>query len=331
MKRLYAIGEALIDFTPVETGKGISEVKGFEPHVGGAPANVLGAYKILGGESSMITKLGEDPFGDKIENLFKEYGIGTEHVLRTEEANTSLAFVALKEEGNREFSFYRKPGADMLLSEDEIDGDWFNDAFALHFCSVSLGNYPMREAHVKAIKAAKERNVLISFDPNLRFNLWESEDALKKAVLNFLPCVDILKISDEELEFITGETDVEKAAKILFSDYANLKLFIFTAGKDGQRAFTRNTSAIDKAIKVDAVDTTGAGDAFIGSFLYQLGEKELTPDNISDLRKEELKEMLNFSGRYAGMSVLKAGGIQSYPTKEEVENFSTYDESSFNM
>jgi fructokinase len=321
MMKLYAIGEALIDFTPVETGKGISEVKGFEPHVGGAPANVLGAFKILGGESAMITKLGADPFGDKIENLFKEYGIDCSHVLRTEEANTSLAFVALKEEGNREFSFYRKPGADMLLTADEIDPDWFKDGFALHFCSVSLGDYPMKQAHIKAIDAAREQGIIISFDPNLRFNLWESEEALKKAVLEFMPKVDVVKISDEELEFITGETDPAIAKDKLFDEYENLKLIIYTAGKNGQRAYTRNAESFDKAIQVEAVDTTGAGDGFIGSFLYQLAEKEMTPETLGNLRKEELKEMLNFSGRYAGMSVLKAGGIQSYPTKDEVDNF----------
>lgn len=321
MKKLYAIGEALIDFTPVETGKGISEVKGFEPHVGGAPANVLGAYKILGGESAMITKLGQDPFGDKIENLFREYGIDCTHVLRTEEANTSLAFVALKDEGNREFSFYRKPGADMLLRDEEIESDWFEDGFGLHFCSVSLGEYPMKQAHIKAIDAARERGIIISFDPNLRFNLWDSEDDLKRAVLEFMPKADVVKISDEELEFITGETDPAVAKDVLFSQYENLKLIIYTAGKDGQRAYTRNAESFDEAICVEAVDTTGAGDAFIGSFLYQLGELELTPEGLNELTAEELKRMLHFSGRYAGISVLKAGGIQSYPTKEEVENY----------
>lgn len=325
MKRLYAIGEALIDFTPVETGKGISEVRGFEPHVGGAPANVLGAYTCLGGESSMITKLGDDPFGDKIENLFKEYHIDTTHVIRTTEANTSLAFVALKDDGNREFSFYRKPGADMLFSEDDVEGSWFEDAFGLHFCSVSLGEFPMRDAHVKAIEEAKKHGALISFDPNIRFNLWESRDALKEAILRFMPYADLVKISDEELEFITGCTDPDEGAKWLFDNFSGVNLMVYTEGKAGQRAYTRKAKARDFTANTHAVDTTGAGDGFIGSFLFQLAEKEVTPSNIGDLSSEELESMLAFSGKYAGISVLKAGGIQSYPSREETENFGDFE------
>ncbi len=324
MKRLYAIGEALIDFTPVETGKGISEVKGFEPHVGGAPANVLGAFTCLGGESSMITKLGDDPFGDKIQNLFEEYHIDTTHVVRTSEANTSLAFVALKEDGNREFSFYRKPGADMLFSVDDVDGSWFDDAFGLHFCSVSLGDFPMKEAHEKAINEAKKRGALISFDPNIRFNLWESREALKEAIVEFLKYADLVKISDEELEFITGCTDPDEAAKKLFDEYEGLGLIVYTEGKNGQRAYTRNASAKDSTANHHAVDTTGAGDGFIGSFLFQLAERGITPSNIGELGKEELEKMLGFSGKYAGISVLRAGGIQSYPSRKEVEEFGEF-------
>lgn len=146
-KKLYAIGEALIDFIPQESGRPMKDVLGFCPKVGGAPANVCGAFTRLGGKSEMITQLGDDPFGDKIEEALEENGIGTSHVLRTKEANTSLAFVALKEDGNREFSFYRKPGADMLFSKEKVEADWFKDAYALHFCSVSLGDFPMKEAH----------------------------------------------------------------------------------------------------------------------------------------------------------------------------------------
>ena len=163
MKRLYAIGEALIDMTPQETGKGISEVKGFEPHVGGAPANVLGAFRVLGGEASLITQVGDDPFGDKIVNLLEAYYIDTSYVLRTKEANTALAFVALKDDGDREFNFYRKPSADMLYDAKNVQDDWFSDAFALHFCSVDLGDFPMGEAHRRAIQVATEKDVLISF------------------------------------------------------------------------------------------------------------------------------------------------------------------------
>lgn len=317
MKRLYAIGEALIDMTPGETGKGIAEVSGFEPHVGGAPANVLGAYRALGGPASLITQIGADPFGDKILDLLREYDIDDSCVLRTDRANTSLAFVALKENGDREFSFYRKPGADMLYAPENVQKTWFDDGFALHFCSVDLGDFPMKDATARAIGIASEKGLLISFDPNLRLNLWDSSAALKAAVLEFLPAADIVKISDEELLFITDLTDPDAAAEKLFAQYPHLQLIVYTEGKNGQRAYTRSASAADRHVSAHAVDTTGAGDAFIGSFLYQLAAAGIRRETLPDLTAADLAEMLAFSGIYAGESVQHPGAIQSYPKQEE--------------
>lgn len=313
MKKLLAIGEALIDFIPEESGKALKEVCGFRPSVGGAPANVCGAYRKLGGPSEMITQLGDDPFGDKIVEEFRHYDIGTDYVFRTKEANTSLAFVALKEDGNREFSFYRKPGADMLMNEAVLKPEWFKDTFGLHFCSVSLGDYPMKEAHRKAIQYALEAGALISFDPNIRLALWDSEKMLRSLILEFLPLAHILKISDEEIEFITGKRTVEDAREQLF--VGNVKLVIYTKGADGAECYTRNTSAKAKCKKVQAIDTTGAGDAFIGSFLYQLAKDEIDVNNIGEISAEVLQKYLRFSNDYCGQSVQKSGAIASYPEK----------------
>ena len=318
MKRLYAIGEALIDMTPQETGKGISEVKGFEPHVGGAPANVLGAFRVLGGEASLITQVGDDPFGDKIVNLLEEYHIDTSYVLRTKEANTALAFVALKDDGDREFNFYRKPSADMLYDAKNVQDDWFSDAFALHFCSVDLGDFPMGEAHRRAIQVAREKDVLISFDPNLRFNLWENPEDLKSAVLEFMPMTNLVKISDEELEFITGNADPDQAIPALLDTYPNMQLVVYTEGKNGQRAYTRTAKARDTYTASHAVDTTGAGDGFIGSFLYQIASRGLGAKDLEKLTANDLESMLHFSGCFAGKSVTRPGAIQSYPSMEEM-------------
>ena len=315
MKKLIAIGEALIDFAPSQFGKKIKEVESFSPKTGGAPANVCGAFTCLGGTSEMITQLGNDPFGDKILDDFRSHKIGCSHVLRTDKANTSLAFVSLGADGNREFSFYRNPGADMLLSEEEIQKDWFQDCGILHFCSVSLGNFPMKEAHKKAILYAKEQGALISFDPNLRFALWNSPQELKDAVLEFLPYADILKISDEELTFITGENDIEKAKDSLLS---HSRLIIYTTGSSGAQAYTRNVSCHADGFKVSAVDTTGAGDGFIGSFLYQLCA---SGKEIEDLSAEELQNYLRFSNGFCALSVQKNGAIDSYPKKEAVLQF----------
>lgn len=220
--KLIAIGEALIDFIPQQSGVGLKEVQGFTPKVGGAPANVCGAFSKLGGKSMMLTKLGEDAFGDRIVEELSTHNIDVSHILRTKEANTALAFVSLAADGNREFSFYRKPSADMLLTPEELEEAWFDEAFALHFCSVDLIPSPMKETHKEAIKIASEKGSIISFDPNVRFPLWESKEALRNTILEFIPKANILKISDEELEFITGYTTIEEAKEVLFQGNVNL-------------------------------------------------------------------------------------------------------------
>lgn len=316
MKKLLAIGEALIDFIPEETGKAMKDVCGFRPAVGGAPANVCGAFRKLGGEAEMITQLGDDPFGDKIVEEFMMHGIGTDHVLRTTQANTSLAFVALKEDGNREFSFYRKPGADMLMQPELVKKEWFTDAFALHFCSVSLGDFPMKKAHEKAIAYAKEAGNIISFDPNLRLALWEDPNELRKAVLAFLPMAHILKISDEEIEFLTGKTSVEDAWDQLF--VGDVQMVIYTKGADGAECYTKTKKAAAAGCKVKATDTTGAGDAFIGSFLYQLAADGITVEKLSSVSSEDMEKYMTFSNRYCAKSVQKSGAIASYPTLDEM-------------
>ena len=317
MKKLVAIGEALIDFIPTEKGCSLGEVDTFHPVTGGAPANVCGAYTKLGGVSNMITQLGKDAFGDKIEKDLNYFGINTEHILRTDKANTCLAFVSLMEDGNREFSFYRKPSADMLLQKEDINEKWFEDSFALHFCSVSLGEYPMKYAHKTAIEYAKKAGAMISFDPNIRLPLWDDHEALKKTVLEFWPEADILKISDEELEFITGCKKIEQAKNILFK--GNVKLVLFTKGADGAEVYTKQMKAVSEGRKVKAVDTTGAGDAFIGSFLYQLSADGVTAQNLSELSEQKAIEYMDFSNAYCAYSVQGKGAIASYATMAEMK------------
>ena len=295
----------------------MGEVDTFHPVTGGAPANVCGAYTKLGGVSNMITQLGKDAFGDKIEKDLKYFGINTEHILRTDKANTCLAFVSLMEDGNREFSFYRKPSADMLLQKEDINEKWFEDSFALHFCSVSLGEYPMKYAHKTAIEYAKKAGAMISFDPNIRLPLWDNHEALKNTVLEFLPYADILKISDEELEFITGYKTIEQAKDILFK--GNVKLVIFTKGAEGAEVYTKQMKAVSEGKKVKAVDTTGAGDAFIGSFLYQLSADGVTAEKLSELSEQKAIEYMNFSNAYCAYSVQGKGAIASYATMAEMK------------
>lgn len=316
MSKLIAIGEALIDFIPNETGKQIKEVGAFVPKVGGAPTNVCGVFAKMGEKNQLITQLGNDPFADKILDEFHQFGIGCDYISRTSDANTSLAFVALQDDGNREFSFYRNPGADMLLEAGDIKEEWFNDADILHFCSVSLGDFPMKDAHRRAIEIAQNKDMLISFDPNLRFPLWNDLSKLKEAVTEFIPYAHVLKVSDEEIEFITGSNDINSALDVLFT--GNVQMVIYTKGADGAAVYTRKNSASSSTGKHDAVDTTGAGDAFIGSFLWQLVRDGVKSCDIEGITAEKLKEYLDFSNKYCGISVMRHGAIASYPGYDEM-------------
>ena len=319
MKKVISIGEALIDFIPNQKGCSLKDVQGFERVAGGAPANVSAVVSKLGGKSSFISKLGKDAFGDYLIEVLEGANVDTSYVLRTNKANTGLAFVSLKEDGNRDFSFYRNPSADMLLEENEIDEKWFSDCHSLHFCSVDLIESPMKYAHKKAIEYSTKNNSIISFDPNVRLPLWESETDCKNAILEFLPFAHVLKISDEELEFITGYSDMEKAKEVLFT--GNVKLVLFTKGKDGAEAITKNRTVKIPGNVVNAIDTTGAGDSFIGSFLYSLLNDDVSVSDLENLDEETLRNYLLFSNHYAGYSTTKKGAISSYATLEEIKEY----------
>lgn len=318
MKRdtLVAIGEALIDFMPDRAGCAFKDVGAFSPKLGGAPANVCGAYAKLGGKARILTQLGDDPFGHKIADELSEAGIDTSGIRMTEEANTALAFVSSGENGERTFSFYRKPSADMLYKPEYVADEMLADAYALHFCSVSLGDFPMKQAHAAAIARARAQGSIVSFDPNLRFPLWDDRQALHDTVLEFLPLADVVKISDEELEFLTGTDDIHEALPRLL--VGSVKLVLFTLGKDGATALTAGSEAHVDGLPGIAVDTTGAGDGFAGSFLWMLHRKGIERDDLASLSEETLLGCLRFSNAFCTRSVQKRGAIASYPALEDV-------------
>ena len=309
---LFSIGEALIDMIPTRSGCEFSEVPSFMPRIGGAPANVCGAFARLGGQAALLTHLGNDPFGHMLADRLAGYGIDVSRVPFTDAANTALAFVSLGTDGSRTFSFYRNPSADLLYAAEQIDPDWFRDAFALHFCSVGLVESPMRGAHSAAIRAVQDAGALVSFDPNLRFPLWPDREALRRTVWEFLPQADILKISDEELEFLTGTADIRAALPALFT--GRVQLILYTCGSAGAYAFTRAAEGFAPCTPVRAVDTTGAGDGFIGSFLWQLHRAGVTAASLPGLSAETLTEALRLSNAFCGVSVQAHGAIDSYPT-----------------
>ena len=316
MKKVIAIGEALIDFIPHEKGRALNNVENFLRVPGGAPLNVAAAVAKLGGKSQMLTKLGQDGFGDAILNEVKPLGVDVSRISRTKEANTALAFVSLREDGERDFSFYRNPSADMLLSAEEICSEDFNERDILHFCSVSLIDAPIKEAHRRAIEIAKEKGCLISFDPNVRLPLWKNPEDCRKAILEFLPLSNIVKISDEELEFITGIKDEKEALDSLLT--GDVKVIIYTKGTNGAEFITKERVIFSPSFKVSAQDTTGAGDSFIGSLLYQVAEGEYSLEELVTLSEEKVQEILTFSNATAALTVCKKGAIGALPLKEEV-------------
>ncbi|MED4354627.1 carbohydrate kinase [Schinkia azotoformans] len=319
MGKLFCIGEVLIDFIPCEKGVPLKDVLSFERTPGGAPANVAATAAKFGQKSLMISKLGNDAFGDFLVEKLVQSGVNTDYILRTDEANTALAFVSLKNNGDRDFSFYRNPSADLLLEADELDENIFNKGDYLHFCSVDLVEFPMKYAHQKAIEIVKSKQGIISFDPNVRLPLWDDAQDCRETILEFIPLSHIVKISDDELEFITGITDEKEALRSLFQ--GDVKVIVYTQGAKGALVLTRDSEFDNRGFKVNVVDTTGAGDAFIGAFLSILLKNEVSKSNLKTFVEEHAHELLTFANACGALTTMKKGGISALPTLQEIEAF----------
>lgn len=314
---LIAIGEALIDFTPLQQGQALKDVSSFVRNCGGAPINIAAAVSKLGGNAKVITQLGADPFGDYIIETLEQCHVDISAIKRTALYPTGLAFVSLAADGNRDFTFYRNPSADLFLSPQDITPQTMKECSILHFCSVALVESPMKEAHRKAIALAKDQGAIISFDPNVRLPLWNSEQACKNAILEFAPYADILKISEDELPFLTGHNNIETA----LSDFPNAKLLLYTCGAKGSQLVTANSIYRQAPLAVKAVDTTGAGDAFAAAFLYQLLKDHITRQALPQLSDKKLQTYLQFANAYAANSTLKHGAVNAMATLSELNAF----------
>lgn len=317
--KLYTIGEVLIDFIANQKQCKLKDVTSFEKVLGGAPANVAVSVARYGGQASMITQVGKDAFGDYLIETLASNGVNTSCIKQTKEANTGLAFVSVQENGERDFSFFRNPSADLLLKSAEIKEEWFGKGDYLHFGSVDLVDSPMKQAHKQAIKFVKEKNGLISFDPNVRLSLWDNSDDCKAAILEFLPLANIVKISDEELTFITGEENEEKALQSLF--VGDVQIIVYTKGKDGATVLTKENAFYQPGYRVDVEDTTGAGDAFVGSFLYVLLSNHVTKDKLISFINENHSKLLAFANAGGALTTTGRGAMGALPTLEQVEKF----------
>lgn len=309
---VVSLGEILIDFT--FHGYNEDGQKLFAQNAGGAPANVLVAVQRLGGKTAFIGKVGNDMHGKFLLDILNAENINTDGTIVDDRYFTTLAFVSINENGERSFSFARKPGADTKLSKSEIKTEILNNAKIFHVGSLSLTNEPSREATFFAVKNAKEQGCTISYDPNYRAALWKSKNIAKKHMRSLIPYVDVMKISDEETELLTGFCDEKKAAKALFDK--GVKVVAVTLGKKGAYVYCKNGGAYVEAKPCKVVDTTGAGDSFWGGFLHKISKSE---KDIENLTLDELATFAEFSNTVASLCVGKKGAIPAIPHLNEVE------------
>jgi fructokinase len=318
MKSGYVVclGELLIDFVPEENGQPLADVGLFRKAAGGAPANVAAAVAKLGGASRFIGKVGRDPFGVYLKRTLEETGVEAA-VLDSDEAKTGLAFVSLRQDGERDFLFFRDPAADMLLRAEEIAEAWLADAAIFHFGSVSLIAEPCRTATLDAARRAKALGALVSYDPNVRLALWPSADAARQAILQQLPLADVVKVSEEEIDFLLG-TDLTTGEQLLLEQGPSV--IVVTLGAQGCRVITARQDLLVSGWPVAAVDTTGAGDGFVGGMLYQLALLGVTPATVADALgdAETAQRVFAFANRVGAITTTRRGAIPALPTLAEV-------------
>lgn len=307
MKGVLCLGEALVDFIPQDTGN-IT----YQKAAGGAPANVSVGVAKLGGASTFIGKIGDDVLGYFLKDTLIKYGVNTEQMILTKEARTGLTFVTLEPSGERHFSFYIEKSADQFLRKGDLDRFLFKQHKIFHFGSLSQIHEPSKTATQEAVKLAKESGLTISYDPNYRASLWKSEEQAKEVILSTIPYIDILKVSDEELFWLTGCTDLLEG----IAQLPKVPLILVTVGAKG--CFFCFDGQIGKvpAFSYQVVDTTGAGDAFVSGILYSLNECTKT---LTELSVEEITEMIRFANISGGLSTTKKGAMTGLPTLDDIQ------------
>ncbi len=311
---VVALGELLIDFTP--SGKSQQNNQLLEVNPGGAPCNVLALVSRLGGKTAFLGKVGDDSFGNLLMKTVSDLNIDVRGLIKDSNYLTTLAFVHLEDNGERSFSFYRKPGADMMLTKSEVNTEIIKQAKIFHLGTLSMTNEPVCAATKHAVTLAKNENILVSFDPNYRPLLWNSLDEAKTQISWGLSMCDILKVSDDELELISGTGEIELGLKYLTENYPSIKLIFVTLGKNG--CCYQFGETIDKATGIEnstTIDTTGAGDTFFGACLYHIAKI-----GIENINHDNLKEIVNFANAAASIITTRRGALKAMPSKDEIIN-----------
>lgn len=312
MTDVISIGELLIDFTCQKVDE--QGYPTMEAHPGGAPANYLAALSKFGAKTAMIGKVGRDSFGELLLDTLEKCGIDNSGIVSTDEAFTTLAFVTLDKYGDREFSFARKPGADTCLRFEEINLGMIENSRVLHFGTLSFTAQPSKEATEKAVRFAKERKKLVSFDPNLRKPIWNDLNAAREAILWGLNMADVVKISDDEVEFAFGLT-AEKGAALIEKEYKVPLVFVTCGSKGAYYHTSKCHGFVPCPSNLNVIDTTGAGDIFGGSAMYMILESGKKPEDLDD---DELRRITSFSCASASLSTQRYGSLFSVPDIGEI-------------
>ena len=313
MADVVCLGELLIDFTSLSPGASIVDTPGFEKNAGGAPANVAAGVARLGGSSAFLGMVGNDEFGYFLSRTLADCGVDVSGLRFSDKANTTLAFVALREDGEREFIFYRNPGADMLYAPDDINHEIASGCRIFYHGSISLMSPANREATIAAASMAHQNGALIICDPNIRLNLWHAKESAREAAILGVQSADIAKVSEEELEFITGYSDILSGMKAL-RDLGPSRVIV-TQGSAGCTYSWIEYNGTVTSEKQTVVDATGAGDAFIAGMIYRLTQMS---GSLDVLGHDNVRDMLSFANTVAGLCVRNRGAIPATPTLNDV-------------
>jgi fructokinase len=311
MAQVVALGEALVDCVALQSGVALADAPAFQPVAGGAPANVAVGVARLGVACAFLGKVGADPWGDFLIRTLHESGVDVRGVCRTAEARTALAFVSLQPDGERDFVFYRHPGADMLYEPDEVDAAVIEGASVLHVGSLSLMAEPARAATMHAVALAQQQGALLSYDPNVRRSLWPDEHTARQTIRTLWERANIIKVSEEELTFLAEGADEAAAVERLWHE--NLRLLAITCGAAGCRYVTPNARGAVSGVEVDTVDTTGAGDGWMAALLSQLVRQ---PGVLDD--QAALEEMLRYANAAGALTTTGYGAIPALPTLAQI-------------
>ena len=314
MADVVTLGELLIDFVPTRSGVSLIEAPAFKKAPGGAPANVAAGLVKLGSTCAFLGKIGDDAFGQFLKATLDEAGVDTSGLIFSKSARTALAFVSLRADGEREFMFYRHPSADMLYEPGEVSFNLIQGAKFFHFGSISLISEPSASATRAALDAARQYGLIISYDPNLRLALWPDPQAAKAGMLSVWDSADLIKVSEDELTFLTGLDDIDQAVAQLWHD--QLRLMLVTLGRHGCRYYTRQFSGVVEGFSVKAVDTTGAGDGFVAGMINGLLDHPNAWYDQADLRK-----VCRFANAVGALTTTQRGAISALPSKRQVEAF----------